>query len=297
MYHPQIETMIRVADAGSFSKAADQMYITPVSVMNQMNALERRIGVTIFERTNQGVVLTDAGRALYQDAKQIIAASNTAIERARQVAGIDTAVIRVGTSILRPCRPLMELWTKADDGTLPFQFKIITFGDDPASMSAMLKSLGSSIDCFVGPCDSAAWAKSYSIYPLRKCKSCIAVSRKHRLANRDILYWSDLEGETLMLVKQGESPVLDRMRAEIESKHPTVRIMDIPNFYDMDVFNECERNGYLMEVPETWADIHPSIATIPVAWEYKLPFGLVSARKPSRSFSEFVHIIDKVLTE
>ena len=52
MYNPQIETLIQVADAGSFSKAAERMYITPVSVMNQVNALEKRIGVKLFERTN-----------------------------------------------------------------------------------------------------------------------------------------------------------------------------------------------------------------------------------------------------
>ena len=57
MYNPQIETLVQVADAGSFSKAAEKMYITSVSVMNQMNTLEKRIGVKLFERTNQGVEL------------------------------------------------------------------------------------------------------------------------------------------------------------------------------------------------------------------------------------------------
>ena len=64
MYNPQIETLIQVADAGSFSKAAERMYITSVSIMNQINALEKRIGVKLFERTNQGVELTEAGRSI-----------------------------------------------------------------------------------------------------------------------------------------------------------------------------------------------------------------------------------------
>ena len=72
MYNPQIETLVQVADAGSFSKAAEKMYITSVSVMNQMNTLEKRIGVKLFERTNQGVELTEAGQSIYHDAKQIM---------------------------------------------------------------------------------------------------------------------------------------------------------------------------------------------------------------------------------
>lgn len=156
MYNPQIETLIQVAVASSFSKAAERLYITPVSVMNQVNALEKRVGVKLFERTNHGVELTEAGRSIYQDAKQIIAASDAAIERARHIAGVERLVIRIGTSILRLCKRLIDLWTKAYDREQPFQIKIVPFEDDPASMSAMLKSLGSEIDCFISPCDSVA---------------------------------------------------------------------------------------------------------------------------------------------
>lgn len=294
MYNPQILTLIEVADAGSFSKAAEKMYITSVSVMNQINSLEKRVGVKLFERTNHGVVLTEAGQSLCHDARQMIAASDTAIQRARRIAGISQSVIRIGTSIMRPCKRLMDLWTKADDGTQPFQIKIIPFEDDPASISAMLQSLGNEIDCFVSPCDSVTWKKSYNIYPLGACKCCIAVSRRHPLAKKEYLDWSDIEGETLMLIKRGESSILDRMRDEIENLHPGIQIVDSPNFYDMEAFNACEQHGYMMEVPDTWAEIHPSVVTIPVKWDYKLPFGVIYAQKPSKTFERFIRCIDHV---
>ena len=50
MYNPQLETFIRVADAGSFNKAAEQAYITPTAVIKQMNLLEDGLGVKLFER-------------------------------------------------------------------------------------------------------------------------------------------------------------------------------------------------------------------------------------------------------
>lgn len=46
-----------------------------------------------------------------------------------------------------------------------------------------------------------------------------------------------------------------------------------------------------MEVPDTWAEVHPSIVTLPVEWDYEMPFGVVYAQKPSRAFSEFLKII------
>lgn len=36
MYNPQLETFLRVADAGSFNKAAEESYITPTAVIKQI---------------------------------------------------------------------------------------------------------------------------------------------------------------------------------------------------------------------------------------------------------------------
>ena len=58
MYNPQLETFIRVADAGSFNKAAEQSYITPTAVIKQINLLEADLDVKLFERTHRGLTLT-----------------------------------------------------------------------------------------------------------------------------------------------------------------------------------------------------------------------------------------------
>ena len=61
MYNPQLDTFIRVAEAGSFSKAAQESFITPTAVIKQMNLLESRLGLTLFHRSHQGLSLTRAG--------------------------------------------------------------------------------------------------------------------------------------------------------------------------------------------------------------------------------------------
>ena len=40
MLHPHIETFVLTADCGSFSKAAAARFCSPVTIMNQINALE-----------------------------------------------------------------------------------------------------------------------------------------------------------------------------------------------------------------------------------------------------------------
>lgn len=63
MFDGRLETFIKVAECGSFSKAAEDLFITPTAVMKQINALEKEISVTLFERTNHGLRLTKAGES------------------------------------------------------------------------------------------------------------------------------------------------------------------------------------------------------------------------------------------
>lgn len=134
MYNRELITFITVADQGSFLKAAKELYITPASVMNQMNKLENIIGAKLFLRTNQGIHLTASGRSIYQDAKQMIEFADEAIKKARQLATSEQNTIRIGTSILRPCKRLIDLWAGIDDGTLPYQIRIVPFDDNPAGL-------------------------------------------------------------------------------------------------------------------------------------------------------------------
>ncbi len=293
MYIRELTTLIAVADQGSFLKAAKQLYITPASVMNQMNKLESIVGVKLIERTNQGAKLTAAGRSIYHDAKQMIELSNTAIEKARQLAVSEQNVIRVGTSILRPCKRLIDLWAEIDDGSQPFQIRIVPFDDEPNSLNAVLSSLGSQIDCFVGPCDSIEWQSQHNILLLGYIPCRIAVPRKHRLSKKGRLAWNDLEGEIFMLIQRGDSPVLNQMRDDIIKNHPNIKIKNALNKYDTAIFNECNQTNCLMETLDIWTDVHPSLVTLPMEWDYKMPYGIVYAKSPSQAVQKFIAVVQK----
>ena len=296
MYNRELITFITAADQGSFLKAAKELYITPASVMNQINKLESIIGAKLMKRTNQGVQLTAAGRSIYQDAKKMMEFADEAIKKARQLAASEQNIIRIGTSILRPCKRLIDLWSKIDDGSLPFQIRIVPFDDKPAGLDSTLSALGNQIDCFVAPCDSIEWQAQHNIFLLDKLPCRIAVPRKHRLSKKKSLCWSDLDGETFMIVKRGESAVLNQMRDDILENHPRIKIVDAPNFYDTSIFNECEQMNYLMETLDIWTDIHPSLVTLPMEWDYEIPYGIVYAKKPSKTVSRFIEIIqDNIL--
>ena len=293
LLNPYVKTFLKAADCGSFSSAADQLYISKVSVMNQINALEAHIGVLLFDRTHSGVSLTDAGKSFYQNARAMVRLSEDSIREARQIGGAAFRTIRVGASMMRPCNSLIELWENAGADRAEYQFSVVPFNDDVDSLNAMLAAIGDKIDCFVTPCGSMSMLMNYSFLPLGSRKCAIAMSKKHRLAKKKILHWEDLEGESLLLVKRGESYVLDELRDEIHRIHPSVQIVDFDGYYDLSAFNLCEQRGYLMETLDMWASLHPSLATIPVNWDYEMPYGIMYAKKPSDTVKTFIDVISK----
>lgn len=221
--------------------------------------------------------------------------SEDAIREARQIGGAVSRTIRVGTSMMRPCNSLVELWEDLDTGSQGYQFSIVPFNDDVDSLNAMLASLGDKIDCFVTPCGSTSLLMNYSFFPFRSCRCAIAMSKRHPLAKKEILTWEDLERESLLLIKRGDSYVLDQMRDDILRNHSEIHIVDFDGYYDISTFNLCEQQGYLMETLDMWASLHPSLVTIPVQWDYEMPYGILYAKKPSETVKGFIDTISKAV--
>lgn len=46
-----------------------------------------------------------------------------------------------------------------------------------------------------------------------------------------------------------------------------------------------------METLDIWKDVHPSLVTIPVEWEYTMPYGIVYAQNPPRAAQNFIQMI------
>ena len=288
----RLYTFIEVKEQGSFSAAAKALYLSPVSVMKQVDSLESELGARLFERSPRGARLTAAGEAFSEDASRLADLSDAAIARMAGFRVREGSVVRVGTSLLRPCRPLMDLVARrASD--LPCRIEIVPFSDDPDSLRRTVDSLGDAVDCFVGPVGSREFVERHGVLVLGTWECCIAVSREHRLAGKSRLTWDDLDGERLMLVRRGDSFVLDRMRDEIAEQHPGVEVVDAPHFYDADVFNECERQGIAIETLDAWADVHPGVVTIPVDWGYRMPYGIVHSKHPSSVVQRFVDAVAK----
>jgi len=60
-----------VARQLSFSKAAEELHVTPGAVSQQVRSLEELLGTRLFDRTRRSVVLTDAAVRMLPDIQAI----------------------------------------------------------------------------------------------------------------------------------------------------------------------------------------------------------------------------------
>lgn len=114
MFNHLLTVFVCAADCGSFNKAAEKLYLSAPSVMKQVNALEKQLDMKLFHRTNQGLHLTPAGQVIYRHAKYLFSYSRNAIAEARAAASLSEKTFCIGSSLLNPCKPFMDLWYKVN---------------------------------------------------------------------------------------------------------------------------------------------------------------------------------------
>jgi LysR family transcriptional regulator, nitrogen assimilation regulatory protein len=95
---PQLVAVMSVAETGSVTKAARLLHLVQPAVTRRIRALEQELGVILFDRTRQGMLLTDAGVVLVEHAGRAM----RELERARaEIQEVPDAVSgSVGVGIL-----------------------------------------------------------------------------------------------------------------------------------------------------------------------------------------------------
>lgn len=295
MYNPMLDTFLAAADCGSFTKAAERLYISPTAVMKQINALENHLDIKLMERTPSGIRLTAAGAVIYKDAKFMIDYSKKSLASARAALHTEDTTFCIGTSLLNPARPFMDLWYRVNASFPDYKLHLVSFEDNHEGILSEIEQLGKKFDFLIGVCDSKAWLSRCRFLALGKYKKMIAVSDKHRLAGKTRIDIEDLYGETLMMVERGDSGVNDFLRNDLEKHHPQIRIEDTPRFYDLSVFNRCAETGNVLLTIECWQDVHPGLVSIPVNWDYSIPYGLLYSLEAPENVIRFAETVKGIL--
>lgn len=294
MYNPQLETFLKVADCGSFNKAAEELYISPPAVIKQVNLLESSLNLQLFVRTHRGLTLTKAGKSLYHDAKYIIQYCNESVSRARNAMMKEESVIRIGTSPMTPGQFLMEMWSSIHIICPDIKFQLVPFDNTPENAKEILKNLGKNIDIVAGAFDeNFLKSRKCAGLPLSYEPIRCAVSIYNELSNKNNLEISDLYDKNFMLIKHGWNVCTNKMRNDIIENHPEIHVIDF-DFINLSVFNQCENSNDLLMCIDNWENVHQLLKVLPVDWDYKIQFGLLHSPKPSETVKRFLNAVKQI---
>jgi len=85
---------VAVADAGTFTRAAERMFIAQPTLSQQIRRLEEMVGTPLLQRRREGVRLTDAGTVLLEESRIVLSLVDHGVSRTRQVAGVGRPRLR-----------------------------------------------------------------------------------------------------------------------------------------------------------------------------------------------------------
>ncbi len=94
----QLEAFVEVARYGSFTRAANNLFLTQPSLSARIHSLEREIGESLFHRMGRGVRLTDAGKTLLPYAERALEALRSGKEALQSAQSISSGRLHLGSA-------------------------------------------------------------------------------------------------------------------------------------------------------------------------------------------------------
>lgn len=271
-----LEVFVRIAELGSFSKAAQRLYITPSAVIQQFNRLEDELGVKLLLRTKKGVELTPAGEYMLRESRRLLGHIREIEETLHRFDTENGRTLILGSSFVRKSRVFHPLWQRFAPGR-EWTVQTIDVGD--------IHSTWQRTDIIESAHYGGTWQREMRFTQLCTVPVGLAAAPSLLRAGQEMITWADLRGKTLVTLASGRSQTLDSLADEARAQG--VQVIEVPR-YDMFLFSLCEVNGYFLQVPVCWRDLYPTMRVLPCAWDYALPYGFFCQQHPPRIVEEFL---------
>jgi DNA-binding transcriptional LysR family regulator len=192
----QLHYFSEIVKHGSFSKAAEHLFLSQPALSNVVKELEKEFGSKLFIRTTRKIELTDTGRLLYQYSESI---ADSLLQFKAELRDIHSGIkgqikmgvfTSVGTEIITEI--MADFYKEYPDIN-------ITFVEDSADNLKQLLFDGE-LDLVVVSLPSS---DEFETIPFLQGDLRVLVHEGHKLANEDFVKWSDLKNEKYIMFREG----------------------------------------------------------------------------------------------
>lgn len=203
----QLRYVLTIADAGSFNKAAQILYVSQPSLSNAVKDLEKEFSISIFHRSGHGVTLTNDGAEFLLYARQVYHQYEQLQEK---YSGAETVKKKFGVSAQHfsfAVKAFAELVNSYDTAEYEFavrETKTREVIDDVANLRSEIGIL------FLSDFNRPVLTKLFrsnrlEFHKLIDCNSYVYLWREHPLAKKKSIRFSDLAGYPNLSFEQGDN--------------------------------------------------------------------------------------------
>ncbi|MCY8235162.1 LysR family transcriptional regulator [Priestia endophytica] len=211
----KFEIFSKVAEVGSFTKAADSLQLTQSAVSHAITSLEKEFELTLINRNKTGVTLTNAGEHLLFTIRKVLHYNEKVYQEAASLNGLSKGTIKIGifTSVSMKWLPNIIKIMEAKYPAIHIELK----EGDYFEIEQWL--LSGEIDCgFVNITQS----NQFDIIPLKNDPLLCIVSNQSELYNKPVVTFEDLEKVDFIMPSYGGSHDVKRL-FEAYNVQPNIR--------------------------------------------------------------------------
>jgi len=95
----QLRAFVHVTNAGTFTRAAEELHLAQSAVSTAVGKLEAELGFELLRRTSRGVELTEAGEAVFERAREIVAGADAIRSDLAALRGLLEGTVALGTML------------------------------------------------------------------------------------------------------------------------------------------------------------------------------------------------------
>lgn len=204
----QLRAFVAVARAGSFTLAAEGLFVTQSALSGLVRELEQSLGLRLIDRSTRRIHLSDVGRDLFPLVEKILNDLDGVLNEVVNLKSLKTGTVRVAAPQLMCCTLLPEVIAAFAAQHPGIRIRLV---DSPVENVAA-RVLSGEVDLGIGPeRDPNPHVEATTLFEL---PFMAVMPAGHELARRASVKWSDLAG--FPLISLG-GPFAERLAADLHA--------------------------------------------------------------------------------
>lgn len=202
MNDAQLQLIVKIADTGSFTRAGQELNMTQPAVSRAISSLEAELGVILFIRNRNGVMLTEVGKRILRIFREILKGFEKVEQEIASEKGLETGSVRIGAFPVASAYFIPKIIHSIAEKYPNIEFSILE--GTIAEIKEWLENRIIDVGLLIPP------AHELETFPLFREKMYAVLRDDHPLSKKSVIQAQDLKDEPMIVCKAGfEPPVFE----------------------------------------------------------------------------------------